>query len=187
MQTWPTGPRRLRWQAAACDHPRWVAGRCCKHPPSQVRPTRCCPFSQSRPRYLLPPWLDWSRSLCEGGNHQCLVGGHIQYGGWIFWLRSFRDFASQLPHHSDPVAFKTFVVLSCLGIRPTKASVHTRYFPTVETVVVEICELGYGVVWVMLVVINLDTVRTRWAIFALPDGLCNLSDRDGLWSTSRTT
>jgi len=74
----------------------------------------------------------------------------------------FRDFANHILHHNDPVAFKTFVVLSWLGCRTNKGiSPHLLYFPTVETVVVEICELGYDVVWEMLAVINLDTVRTQ--------------------------
>jgi len=51
--------------------------------------------------------------------------------------------------------------LAGLGTGPINTSVHTSgTLPTVETVV-EICELGDGVVWKMLVVINLDTVRTR--------------------------
>jgi len=99
VQTWPTRHRRLRCQAAAWDQPRWVARRGCRHLPSQVRPTRVCPFPQSSPRCLLPLWLDWSRSLCEGGRHSYLVGGHIQYGGWIFWLLYFPWFCQS---HSAP-------------------------------------------------------------------------------------
>ena len=63
--------------------------------------------------------------------------------------------------------FNTFVVLSWLGYRTNKGiSPHPRYFPTVETVVVEICELGYGVAWEMPVVIHPDKIRTRRAIVA---------------------
>jgi len=59
----------------------------------------------------------------------------------------FRDFANHILHHNDPMTLKTFVVLSWLGYRTNKGiSPHLRYFPTVETVVVEICELGYGLV-----------------------------------------
>ena len=78
-------------------------------------------------------------------------------GCYLFW-----DFANHILHHNDPVSLKTFVVLSWLGYRTNKGiSPHLRYFPTVETVVVEICEHRCGVVWAMLQFINLDTVRTR--------------------------
>jgi len=45
-------------------------------------------------------------------------------GCYFFW-----DFANHILHHNDPVALKTFVVLSWLGYRTNKhISPHLRYF-----------------------------------------------------------
>ena len=186
VQTWQTRPRRLRCQAAACQDglPDVVVGifqvKCDQQGGGlflKAVPDVCCHSG----------WIDPGLSVRTVGTHTW----------WEDTFNTAGESSGCYLFRVLPITFCTTMILwplrhlwslAGLGTGPIKASVYTSStFPTVETVVVEICQLGYGVVWEMLVVINLDSVRTRWAIFAWPDGLCNPSDSDGLWSTCRMT